>query len=232
MKILTIIPARAGSKGIPGKNIKILGKIPLIAYSINSSLKCKLISDTLVSTESEKIEKISLKFGAWIPFKRPKYLAKDKTPTLPVIQYTISRLSKMGYNYDAVCLLQPTTPFRKLSFLNSCLNTFINNKTDSLISVRKVPDEYNPHWIFEKKENGFLKISTGEKKIITRRQDLPDTYYRDGSVYITSVNCIINNNSLYGEKISYCINNSEPYCNLDTLSDWKLAENIIKKGFK
>ncbi|HRE41330.1 MAG TPA: acylneuraminate cytidylyltransferase family protein [Ignavibacteria bacterium] len=229
MKILSIIPARSGSKGIPGKNIKILGNKPLIAYSIISSLKCNFISDTIVSTDSEKIAKISMNYGAWIPFLRPKKLSKDKTPTLPVIQYTLSRLSKMGYNYDAVCLLQPTSPFRNISFLNSCLKTFLKNKPDSLISVRVVPDEYNPHWVFESNEKGFLKISTGENKIIPRRQELPKAYYRDGSVYITSINCICEKKSLYGEKISYRINNSEDYCNLDTLSDWKLAEKLVKK---
>jgi len=228
LKILSIIPARSGSKGIPKKNIKILGNKPLIAYSISTSLECKLISKTIVSTDSEKIAKISLSYGAWIPFLRPKKLAKDNTPTLPVIQFTLRELKKMGFDYDAVCLLQPTTPFRELDFLNKCLRKFKKTKPDSLISVRKVPDEYNPHWVFKPDNKNFLKLATGDKKIIPRRQDLPDCFIRDGSVYITSTECLLKKNSLFGDRISYLENDSEIYCNLDTLDDWKNAEKIIK----
>lgn len=228
MKILSIIPARSGSKGIPEKNIKILGNKPLIAYSISTSLECKLISNTIVSTDSEKIAKISLSYGAWIPFLRPKKLAKDNTPTLPVIQFTLKKLKNLGFEYDAVCLLQPTTPFRKLDFLHKCLRKFKKTKPDSLISVRKVPDEFNPHWVFKPDNQNFLKLAMGDKKIIPRRQDLPDCFIRDGSVYITSTECLLKKNSLFGDRISYLENDSEIYCNLDTLDDWKNAEKIIK----
>ncbi len=229
MKILAVIPARSGSKGIPEKNIKLLGKFPLIAYSIKTALKSKLLDKIIVSTDSEKIAKIALQYGAEVPFLRPKELAMDTTPTLPVLEHALHFFLQKNETYDAICLLQPTSPFRTVDFLNQAINKFIELKPDSLVSVREVPHEFNPHWIFEPDKNNFLKISTGDEKIIPRRQDLPKAYYRDGSIYIINTNTILKKNNLLGNRIAY-IETPEniPYVNLDTPEDWKIAEKIIK----
>jgi CMP-N-acetylneuraminic acid synthetase len=130
-------------------------------------------------------------------------------------------------DYEAVMLLQPTTPFRTYKDINECINKFNNSDSDSLISVREVPHEFNPHWVFEEKSIGFLSIATGEKEIIKRRQDLPRAYYRDGAIYMVNSMVLKEKKTLYGETISYWINKSQEFVNIDTMEDWVKAERII-----
>lgn len=227
MKILAIIPARAGSKGVPGKNIKLLGGKPLIAYTIDMAKKCKLISLVIVSTEDENIAEIARNFKVSVPFLRPARLAEDNTPTMPVILDVIETLEKSSENFDAVCILQPTCPFRDENEIEECIETFIKSEADSLISVREVPSDFNPHWIFESGDDGKLKIATGEKTIISRRQDLPPAYYRDGSVYITKTAVLKKQKSLFGKSIAYRLSSNPNHVNIDTMNDWFKAEQII-----
>ena len=198
MNILAVIPARGGSKGVPGKNKKLLNGKPLIQYSIDAALQSKYISEVVVTTDDSEIIAIAKSLGANVPFVRPKHLAEDTTPTLPVIQHAVSHFKTEGKQFDAICLLQPTSPFRPKGFLDKALETFQEKQTDSLVSVLEVPHQYNPHWTFEANENGILQIATGEQNIIPRRQELPKAYHRDGSIYITKTNVLMHENSLYG----------------------------------
>lgn len=229
MKILGIIPARGGSKGVPRKNIKELNGKPLIQYTSDIALATDKISKLIVSSDDEDIIKVSKSLGIEVPFKRPKDLGLDKTPSLAVIIHALNHFKAIGEEFDAVCLLQATSPFRTVKFLNDAIEQFIVKETDSLISVQKVPHEYNPHWVFEPNKKGVLEISTGEKEIISRRQDLPDTFHRDGSIYITKVDVLLNNNSLYGNSISYIETPKEYYVNIDTMEDWHKAEELINR---
>jgi CMP-N,N'-diacetyllegionaminic acid synthase len=228
LKLLALIPARGGSKGIPGKNIKSLGGLPLIGYTIQAALREAAISSLLVSTEDPEIAAAAGELGAAVPFLRPAELAGDKTPTLPVIQDVLSRLQEMGQSFDAVCLLQATSPFRLPGLIGDAIQRFRESGADSLVSVRQVPAEFNPHWVFEPGPEGFLRLSTGEDELIPRRQDLPPAYYRDGSVYLTRSSVIMEQNSLYGKKIAWLENKSPWFVNLDTLEDWHEAENQVQ----
>lgn len=232
MKILGLIPARGGSKGVPGKNIKLLGGKPLIQYTSDVALDSQLLAKTIVSTDDDAIIFTSKKIGLDVPFKRPQNLAEDKSPTLPVILHALDYLESKGEYFDAVCLLQATSPFRTVEFLNKAIQQFIDNNTDSLVSVLEVPHEYNPHWTFELDDNQHLKIATGEEEIITRRQSLPKAYHRDGSLYITKTAVLREQNSLYGKTISHIESPKERYVNIDTLEDWKKAEQLVIKLFK
>jgi len=232
MKILGIIPARGGSKGIPGKNIKMLEGKPLLQYTWEVASKSTLLSKIILSTEDDDILKVGKSLGIDIPFKRPSNLSHDKSPTLGVIQHALEFYINKGETFDAICLLQVTNPFRTVLFLDKAIETFIKAKTDSLISVLEVPHEYNPHWTFKANENNELNISTGEKQIISRRQDLPKTYHRDGSIYLTKTEIILKDNSLYGDSISYVISNKERHVNIDTIEDWTSAIVLAKKLMK
>lgn len=230
MKILGLIPARGGSKGVPHKNKKILGDLPLISYSINSAVKSKLIHNILVSTDCVDLFQIAENSGCKPPFIRPSALSQDTSTSLDVVQHAISFFEEQGILYDAVCLLQPTSPFRKEGFIDSAIQQFIDKQVDSLVSVLPVPHEYNPHWTFEIQENGLLKIATGEEHIIPRRQDLPKAYHRDGSIYITKVS-VLKQGSFYGDSMAYIESDPEWYVNIDTLYDWNRAEELrIKLG--
>lgn len=227
MKILGIIPARGGSKGVPGKNIKILGTKPLIHYTLEAARQSKLLSNIIVSTDSDAIADCVKAQGDYVPFMRPAFLALDQTPTLPVIQHALNFFLAKGEEYDAVCLLQVTNPFRVPGFIDRAITRFAEQDCDALVSVLPVPHEFNPHWVFETGAQGFLKIATGEEKIITRRQDLPRAYFRDGSVYLTRTEILLKQNSLYGCKLGYIENDPQWHVNIDTPEDWAKAERQV-----
>ena len=229
MNILGIIPARGGSKGVPRKNIKLLGGKPLIAYTIDSAKESKYLADVVVSTEDEEIAAVSRENGAKVPFLRPAELARDATPTLPVLKHCLEYFLAQGVQYEAVCILQATSPFRSRAMIDTCIDKFKQAKADTLISVKKVPDHYNPHWVFEEKGQDLFQISTGEKSIIPRRQQLPDTFYRDGMIYLVKSKLILEKNTLYGERISAFATDGENI-NIDTMEDWYLAEAFVKEN--
>ena len=149
-----------------------------------------------------------------MPFIRPHNLAEDKTPTLPVILHALDFFEKKGILFDAVCLLQTTSPFRTLDFINDAIRKFIENDSDSLISVQEVPHEYNPHWTFTLNKNQNLEIATRDEIIIPRRQDLPKAYHRDGSIYITKTKVLKERNSLFGNSISFIESIKDYYINI------------------
>lgn len=228
MKILGIIPARGGSKGVPGKNIKKLGGKPLLQYTSDIALKCRSLTKVILSSDDDEIISVAKKLGIEVPFKRPSNLASDSAPTLPLIKHALEFYKEQGIVFDAVCLLQVTSPFRTLVSLEEAIEKFIQKNTDSLVSVREVPHEFNPHWTFKMDENEHLKISTGEGSIITRRQDLPTSYHRDGSIYITKSEVILDKNSLYGNSICSILSPQQNYVNIDSIEDWKQAELMVK----
>ena len=227
MKILGLIVARGGSRGVPGKNIKKLGGRPLLNYTIESALAANFLTEVALSSDDDMIIETAKKLGISVPFKRPSNLAEDDTSSLAVIQHALRFYIDKGKNFDAVCLLQPTTPFRADGLIDQAITKFKSSNFDSLISVREIPSEYNPHWAFEKKD-GILKIATGEQQPISRRQELPPAYYRDGAIYLTKTEIILKKNSLLGEKIGFIETLGNEHINIDTPQDWKRAENILK----
>lgn len=229
MRVLAIIPARGGSKGIPGKNIKVLGNKPLIAYTIEAAQQATGLSRVILSSDDEAIISLSKSLGLEVPFVRPAALATDEVGSLEVVQHALRFFIENNEFFDAVCLLQPTTPFRTKDEIDRAIETFCNGQYDALVSVRKVPKTFNPHWVFEADNAGLLHIATGEKEIIKRRQDLPQAYYRDGSIYITKSEVILQQNSLYGNRLGYIVSDNQTYVNLDTMDDWEQAEKLLKQ---
>lgn len=228
MKILGLIPARGGSKGVPKKNIKLLGRKPLIEYTIDAAKDSKLLSQIVVSTDDEEIAIAAEVAGYKPPFVRPAELAEDTSTSLEVVQHAITFFESQNIFFDAVCLLQPTSPFREKGSIDKAIERFMHSNADCLVSVLPIPQEFNPHWAFEESENGLLKIATGETTIIPRRQALPKAFHRDGSIYITKTE-VIKTGSLYGNKIAYIESDSEFHVNIDTMKDWETAEKLLNK---
>lgn len=231
MKILGLIPARGGSKGIPGKNIKALGGKPLLAYTFDSAQESKLLSKVILSSDDSDIIAVANQIGLEVPFTRPENLANDQSPTFPVIAHALRFFEEKGEKFDAVCLLQTTYPFRRKGLIDDAIKEFIRTDAEALVSVLPVPHEFNPHWVFEPGQNGFLEIATGEKQIIPRRQDLPTSFFRDGAIYITKSEVILSKNSILSEKLAYIVGDESRYVNLDTFDDWKKAEILVNKLF-
>ncbi|MBG6187829.1 acylneuraminate cytidylyltransferase family protein [Flavobacterium sp. CAN_S2] len=232
MRILGIIPARGGSKGVPGKNIKLLNGKPLLQYTAEIAVESKYLTSVILSSDDKQIITVAKSLGIQVPFLRPEELALDTTPTIDAIIHALQWYENHAVFFDAVCLLQVTSPFRTVKFLDKAIEKFIKSGCDSLVSVQKVPHEYNPHWTFEVNLEGTLKIATGEDQIINRRQELPDAYHRDGSIYITKTEVLLQKHSLYGKSISFIETPPEFYVNIDTLGDWEKAEQMIKNNLK
>lgn len=229
MKVLGVIPARGGSKGIPNKNKKeLLGK-PLMQYTIESALAATKLDALVFSSEDEGLIALAETLSIEVPFKRPEELATDTAGTLEVLQFTVDQLAKQEKHFDAVCLLQVTNPFRTSKFIDNAIQKFKESNTDSLISVLEVPHEYNPHWVFKTNAHKNLELAIAEDSIIKRRQDLPKAYYRDGSIYITKTKVLLEQNSLYGDSIAYIEADASRHVNIDTMDDWLKAETLAKK---
>lgn len=227
MRILGIIPARAGSKSIKSKNIKLLGGKPLIGYTIESALRSEYLTDILVSTDGQEIAEVAKSYNIKVPFLRPEYLSSDQAKSIDVVIHALEFMEKAGEKYDAVCLLQPTSPFRPEKMIDGAINEYRKLKADSLISVIDVPHHFNPHWVFEEANDGLLQIATGEKEIITRRQELPKAFVRDGCIYITQREIILNRKSFFGDRLIKYSNDSDIHINIDTMDDWQKAEEHL-----
>jgi CMP-N,N'-diacetyllegionaminic acid synthase len=232
MKILAIIPARGGSKGVPAKNIKLLNGKSLLAYTAEIALQSSYLTEVILSSEDEQIIKTAKSLGVKVPFRRPLSLAQDHTPSLDVVLHAVQWYEKQNRYFDAVCLLQVTSPFRTLEFLDQAIEKFVSSGCDSLVSVQRVPAAFNPHWAFEVNTDGHLKIATGETEIIARRQELPVAFHRDGSIYITKTEVLLKQKSLYGKSIAYIESDAKFYVNIDSMSDWEKAEELIQNKLK
>ncbi|MDB4759037.1 acylneuraminate cytidylyltransferase family protein [Akkermansiaceae bacterium] len=232
MKILGLIPARGGSKGVPRKNIKLLAGKPLIAYTIEQAQNAKSIDRLVLSTDDVEIAEVAKEYGVEVPFMRPDNLAQDSSGTLEVVRHAVRHFEERGEVYDAVCLLQASSPYRPTGVIDDAVREFLMQRPDSLVSVRRVPDEFNPHWVFNLDEKNRLRICTGEKKIIPRRQDLPSAYHRDGAIYITSMDTIKNGEDLLGDDILAFPVESPLLINIDTLADWDAADAFYRSQEK
>lgn len=225
MRVLGIIPARGGSKGIPGKNVRPLGGKPLLVHTAEAALAARRLSRVVLTTDDERIAEVGRGCGLEVPFLRPAELAMDDTPTLPVLQHAVTELEKAGDRFDAVCLLQPTSPFRRAGDIDGCIE-LLETGLDAVVSMLPVPPEHNPHWVYFRDGEGLLRLATGEDQPIPRRQELPPAFHRDGSVYVTRRDVLMEGNSLYGRRLGGFLADSRSV-NLDTPADWERAERLF-----
>jgi CMP-N-acetylneuraminic acid synthetase len=227
MKVLGIIPARGGSKGIYNKNLKLLGGKPLIYYTIQAALKSEMLDTVIVSSDCGKILDYAQQFrGITIPFVRPVHLASDFASSFEVVKHSIDFFRQNGSDFDCVMLLQPTSPFRSGSLIDKSMRLMIESGADSLVTIRKIPDRFHPDWAFKRGINGLCKVAGDSGALISRRQDLPEYYYRDGKIYISKT-ALINQGELLGGRIASLLTEDEPDINIDTFSDWEMAQQHI-----
>jgi len=225
MRVLGIIPARGGSKGLPKKNIKILGEKPLIAWSIEAGLKSKLINKVIVTSDNNEIIDISRKYGAEIPFIRPSDLASDTATTRDVLVHAINDFSFKGENYDYIVLLQPTSPFRKVSDIDAAILKAIENPVDMVVAVKETNS--NPYYVlFEDDENGYLRKSKDGD--FSRRQDCPKVYEYTGSIYVIKVSSLLENESLAFNRVEKYLTEDIHSIDIDNLLDFQYAEFLLE----
>ena len=221
--VLAIIPARGGSKGLPGKNTLLLAGKPLIAWTIEEAKKSKYIDRIILSSEDKEIISVAETYGCEVPFIRPIELAKDDTLGVEPIIHAINALDK---KYDYVCLLQPTSPLRRVEHIDGCIKKGALKNAVSCVSVQEV--EKHPYWMYKIDNSDYL-IPLFEDRFESRRQDLQKVYALNGAVYFTKSKLIIET-SLFIDKntVAFCMDGKSSI-DIDNDYDFYLAENILLK---
>jgi N-acylneuraminate cytidylyltransferase len=223
---LVIITARGDSKGVPDKNIKLLGGKPLIAYTIEAALGVFPAERIIVSTDSEKIKQAAEKCGIEVPFLRPAELATDTASSYDVILHAMDQANQLGIIYDTVILLQPTSPFRNAQHIRGAL-ALLRENDDMIVSV-KVSEE-NPYYsLFEENSDGYL--SRSKEGSFTRRQDCPNVFSYNGAIYVMRAESLRKETIGSFKKVRKYVMSDLESLDIDTPLDWKLAELIMKEG--
>lgn len=230
--ILCTICARGGSKGIKNKNIKLLLGKPLIAYTIEQALNWKKASHIVVSTDSEEIAGVARRYGITIPFRRPKKLATSSAPKLLSIRHALIKSEKyFGKRYDIIVDLDVTAPIRKTKDLDNCLKIFTENKAKTLFSV--VRAHKNPYFnMVEKRKDGFVKLCKKWSSEVVRRQDVPEAYTMNASIYFYTRDFLLNEKHVmpFSDKTAVYLMDPLSAYDIDTEIDFKFIEFLVKKG--
>ena len=226
MKILYLIPARGGSKGVPGKNIKELGGMPLIAHSIGHALAVAPAEDVVVSTDSEEIKSVAEKYGANVPFLRPEALATDTAGSREMMLHAVDFFAREGREYDTIVLLQPTSPLRDPQDIERAIELFRERRPDMVVSVSEAVS--NPYYnAFEPDKEGYLKISKGEGGI-TRRQDAPKVWEFNGAIYVIDVAALQERKLAQFQRILPYPTSPETSQDIDTEIDFLICEKLLE----
>lgn len=225
MNTLVLIPARGGSKGVPGKNIKLLGGKPLIYYTIKAAMELFDKQSICVSTDDQDIIEVCKSLGLPPVFTRPSFLAKDDTGSRDVILHAIEYYENIEYNFDSIILLQPTSPFRTSFHIKEAIKLY-SNEVDMVVSVKETKS--NPYYLlYEENQAGFL-IKSKESNAL-RRQDVPRVWEFNGAIYIINKNSIKISRINDFSKVKKFIMDDFSSHDIDTIMDWDLAELMIKK---
>lgn len=226
MRILFLITARAGSKGLLGKNIKLLGDKPLISYSIDFAIRnLKAEDEICISTDDLNVIKIANNLGINVPFVRPKELASDTATSYDVIMHALDYYEKGGKTFDCVLLLQPTSPFRNQQDFENLISTY-NRDLDMVVTVKSSKE--NPYFtLFEEDELGLLNKSKSGN--FQRRQDCPKVFAYNGSMYLMKVAALKSKTISEFKKIKKIVMPEERSIDIDTMTDWILAEFYLDK---
>lgn len=225
MKILAVIPARGGSKGVPGKNIKILNGKPLIQYTIEAAKEAFVSEPICISTDDIKIKKVVESLGTEVPFLRPDELATDTSGTYEVLLHAVNYYESIGYSPDVVVLLQATSPFRSSTHIKEALDLY-DESCEMVVSVKET--KANPYYVLrEEGENGYLVPSKVGKFI--RRQDCPEVYELNGAIYIINAAALKEKSLSEFKKVKKYIMSDLNSHDIDTSLDWEFAEFLMNK---
>lgn len=231
-RLLAIIPARSGSKGIKDKNIKNINNKPLMAYTIEASIKSKIFDDIIVSTDSFEYRSIARSYGAWVPFLRSKELATDTTSILEVILNVLNKLENIGKTYDYFVLLKPTSPLRNEDDIIESVNLLLENKANSVVSVCEVENgrslnvKLNLDGSLDNAFNDVVKL---------RSQNLNKEYRINGAIYICNIKYFLYKKSFYKEKSYPYVMDKIKSIDIEDMYQFRFAEFLIKsmwKGFR
>ena len=231
--VIAIIPARGGSKGLPGKNIKELCGKPLIAWSIEAGLSSKYIDEVMVTTDCEEIARIAREFGASVPFMRPPELSSDTSTSFGTIKHAINFYDKeLHKKFDYIVLLEPTSPLRDKRDINMAIEQLLSNPQASAIVGICKTESQNPAFLVKKNNNNFLVGYENQDMKVLRRQEISDVYFFEGSVYVSHTKTLINMETFYHERTFGYEVPKWKSLEIDDLEDFIMVEALMKhKGY-
>lgn len=226
-KILAIIPARGGSKGLPGKNILPLGGRPLISWTIEAAHKSQYIDRVILSSDDEQIAAVAKDYACDVPFTRPTELACDSTDSVSVV---VHALEQVGTGFDIIILLQPTSPFRNAQNIDAALELFSEKKALSVVSVAAL--DKSPEWLYRiTQEQNTLQPLLQDEAIVSRRQDSLSAYYLNGAIYVFDKNYFLQHKRFIDDQTQAYIMEANSSLDIDTKEDFMHAqltlENIL-----
>lgn len=222
MKILGMIPARGGSKGVPGKNIRPLDGRSLIARAYDVAAASGVLERIMLSTDDPGIAEHARSMGVDVPFLRPAEFATDWSPMIDVVLHALDFFSGEGYEPDAVMILQPTSPLRTVDHIREAVALLDGH--DSVCSVVALPQDLSPYYLMRINDSGYLDFFMKDGARFTRRQDLPIAYRREGTIFLTRSTVLREQKTFYGERCCPLMVEPERVLNIDTMDDWKEAE--------
>jgi CMP-N,N'-diacetyllegionaminic acid synthase len=225
MRILALIPARGNSKGVPEKNLRPINGKSLVERAFEVAIRSDVADRVILSTDSGEIAEHGRSLGLEIPFLRPAALADDTTPMIDVAQHALHELAGDGYAPDALLLLQPTSPCRTPDHLRTAVRLLAHS--DAVCSVAPVPKALCPHYVMTI-QGGYLFHFLPEGAKYTRRQDVPDAYRRDGTVYLTRTEVVLAG-GFYGERCVPLVLDEDESLTIDTPDEWARAEAWLKQ---
>ncbi len=229
MRVLAVVPARGGSKGVPDKNIRPLAGKPLLAYTAEQALRSRKLSRVLLSTDDPRIAKVGKAYGLEVPFSRPAELATDTAGSLPVVLHALQWVEEEEDRvYDAVMMLQPTTPFRRVTDIDKAIDLLEKTGADSVISVTEV-GAFHPARMKYLEGDRLIDPPFCEAYENQPRQELPPMYIRSGDIYLTRRATLLNK-SFKGSDCRALFIDASRAVNIDTLRDFVYAEFLIEKG--
>lgn len=227
-RILGVVPARGGSKGIPGKNIKLLNGQPLLAYTVAAAQASDVIDDLVVSTDSEEIASVARSLGIPVPWLRPVDLARDDSPSNAAVIHALDEWAKShGGDPDWVVLLQPTSPFRRGHHIRTALSELVAGRADSAVGVVRV--KHHPAWSFTKQEDGTLRPVLASVAV-TRRQDLQEVLGLNGALYAFPPSRLRKEGKTMGDRCMPLVMSALESLDIDTMEDWSLCQAILAAG--
>ena len=221
MKVLGLIPARGGSKGIPRKNVKDLCEKPLIAWTIETALKSSKLDNVVITTDDVEIAAIAKEYGADVPFLRPSELAEDSTPGISPVLHAIEQLP----NYDWVLLLQPSSPLRTTADIDGIIKFALSEDADSVVSVCESP--VHPYWVY--KPNNKIIKPFFDHEFIACRQDLPQALSLNGALYLAKTSWLLRQKSFVGSNTHFFLMPKSRSYDIDDYEDWAVVESILSK---
>lgn len=228
-RVLAIVTARGGSKGLPGKNIKVLNGRPLIEWTLSAISHSEYIDETYISTDDTQIAQVCIDFGFDVPDLRPAYLASDTASSMDVLRYSIEKMKENGKEFDYILLLEPTSPLRKKSDLDNIIKLSIDNpEADGVISVGLVHPEH-PSIIKRINLDGFIIPYSEKIELTTRRQDEDEAFFPYGVGYLIKVSRFLEENTIYTNKmLPFVIERWQNY-EIDDIYDFRCIEAIMKE---